>query len=316
MKEIGKIGFGTPALLSLDSERERQALLGAAFDAGITHFDTAPYYGYGEAERILGRFAVDRRDQITITTKFGIAPPSLPGGVSLVGTVKRLVKRFGPVRNILAKQAGKLVRRGAYGVEDARRSLEESLRSLRTEYIDVFLLHEGGAEDCTPELLAFLKDRKSAGVIVHFGVGSKFSKVNEVATRQRPFAGVLQFENSITRGNLQRLQCGSGGSFITHGALGQSFREVEQAVATDTSFRDLCSAALGANVMQQGILAAAMLHWARKDNPEGPVLFSSRSKQRVAAAVATLNDSAFADDQIARFADVIRNRFVSSCASD
>jgi aryl-alcohol dehydrogenase-like predicted oxidoreductase len=209
-----------------------------------------------------------------------------------------------------------MVRRGVYGVDDARRSLEESLRSLQTDHIDVFLMHEGGAEDCTPDLLAFLEDRQRAGVISRFGVGSEFSKVNQVATRQQQFAGVLQFENSILKANSQQLPRGSSSLFITHGALGQSFREVEQAVAADAAFRDLCSTLLGADVMQQDILAAAMLCWARQNNPEGSILFSSRSKRRVAAAAAALKQPAFAGDQMARFADGIWNHLVAACAPE
>jgi len=56
------------------SRRESLALLSAAWDAGVRHFDVAPLYGHGEAERILGSFLAGRRDEATIVTKFGIEP--------------------------------------------------------------------------------------------------------------------------------------------------------------------------------------------------------------------------------------------------
>ena len=72
-----RFGFGTTSLLGLDSEQDRLALLERAFDLGIRHFDTAPYYGYGEAEKVLGRFLKSRREAVTVTTKFGIQPPAV-----------------------------------------------------------------------------------------------------------------------------------------------------------------------------------------------------------------------------------------------
>src|SRR3712207_7513257 len=50
--------------------RSRQELLGSALDAGFTHFDTAPMYGEGMAERTLGQFLSRRlRQQVTLATK-------------------------------------------------------------------------------------------------------------------------------------------------------------------------------------------------------------------------------------------------------
>ena len=51
-----RLGMGTAALHHLSTERARQSLLAAALYAGITHFDTAPMYGEGLAERSLGQF--------------------------------------------------------------------------------------------------------------------------------------------------------------------------------------------------------------------------------------------------------------------
>ena len=72
------LGFGTTSFMSADSTQERLAILEAAYACGITHLDTAAYYGYGEAERLVGRFLSGKRDKVTITTKFGIEPTGLP----------------------------------------------------------------------------------------------------------------------------------------------------------------------------------------------------------------------------------------------
>src|SRR4051794_13157957 len=46
-------------------------LLRAAFDAGVTFYDTADTYGEGRGERLLAQAFAGRRDEITIATKFG-----------------------------------------------------------------------------------------------------------------------------------------------------------------------------------------------------------------------------------------------------
>src|SRR5579884_3484153 len=76
-KSACRVGFGTGGLLRIGSARRRQDTLAAALASGITHFDTAPLYGFGESERALGRFLQRRRSQVTLTTKFGLQPSAL-----------------------------------------------------------------------------------------------------------------------------------------------------------------------------------------------------------------------------------------------
>lgn len=301
-----KIGFGTTALLALSGQEEQQRLLHAALDAGITHFDTAPYYGYGEAEKILGRFIKDRRDQVTVTTKFGIQPPRLAGGGSVAGAVKRLVKNLGPVRKLLARQAGKMVQRAAFGADDAAKSLESSLRALQTDHIDIYLLHEAGPADTSEELLAFLEERKKQGIIGRFGTGSDFSKVSAMAATRPAFADVLQFENSVVRPNLRSLAETTGGALtITHGALGGSFRELDEALQKDAALRRSCSEVLAVDAGEARHLAAAMLLWAAHDNPQGMVLFSSSRIANLRANMEVWRERRFTFDQLEEFARLV-----------
>ena len=303
---IGKIGFGTTGLLALSGEGERQRLLGAALDAGITHFDTAPYYGYGEAEKILGRFIKGMRSRVTVTTKFGIRPPRLAGGGSVAGAVKRLVRHLAPLRKLLADQAGKMVQRGAFGAADAEESLEASLRALQTDHIDIYLLHEAGPGDTSDELLAFLEKKTEEGVIGRFGTGSEFARVAEIAATRPGFAGVLQFENSATRPNLRQLPAAGGPRLaITHGALGGSFREAMEAMGRDAGLRRRCSAALNADAGEPGRLAEAMLAWAAHANRDGAVLFSSSRTGRVRANAEALRSGSFSSSQIEEFGRAI-----------
>lgn len=305
-KEIGAIGFGTTSLLGLESEAARQRLLAEAFESGITHFDTAPYYGYGEAEKVLGNFIKDRRDCVTITTKFGIQPPRLAGAGSVAGAVKRLVKNLGPVRKLLALQAGKMVQRGAFSAADAEKSLETSLRSLQTDHIDIYLLHEAGLSDTSDELLAFLQKKQEQGVIGRFGVGSEFRKVREIACARPEFSAVLQFENSVRHHNLRAIALsGKRTLSITHGALGESFRQLRAALAVNSSLRGAISELLGADAAQPGVVSSAMLAWAAQDNPAGTVLFSSSRTDNMRANVRALRQDKFSPSTLGEFGRLV-----------
>ena len=63
-KTASRVGFGTGGLLRITSARGRQDTLAAALASGITHFDTAPLYGFGESERALGRFQNRRSNDL------------------------------------------------------------------------------------------------------------------------------------------------------------------------------------------------------------------------------------------------------------
>src|SRR5262245_50530975 len=61
---MSRLSFGTSRLHHVPSGKHRQSLLAAAFDAGFTHFDTAPLYGFGLAESDLGGFLKARRGRV------------------------------------------------------------------------------------------------------------------------------------------------------------------------------------------------------------------------------------------------------------
>src|ERR1700744_6008843 len=73
---LPRLGFGCSGLMASLDRFESARVLRSAAEAGISHFDVAPSYGYGEAEGVLGEFLRGRRDAFTVTSKFGIAPPS------------------------------------------------------------------------------------------------------------------------------------------------------------------------------------------------------------------------------------------------
>src|ERR1700744_1579779 len=146
-----RLGFGCSNLMGATSRRDSLRLLEAAFDAGIRHFDVAPRYGYGEAESCLGEFLQHHRGQITIATKYGILPPKKSAlirvGRSIAGPI---VKHLPSLKHPLAKTANAAPRNPSpptFTAAEAQASLHRSLIALRTDHIDLWLLHEAVAAD-------------------------------------------------------------------------------------------------------------------------------------------------------------------------
>ncbi|QNI36784.1 aldo/keto reductase [Edaphobacter albus] len=142
MLPLTVLGFGCSAMGGRVSRKDSLSALGSAFDAGINFFDTARSYGYGQAEGILGEFLAGRRDRVVVCTKFGILP-SLQGGWKqrLKPLARGLVKAFPGLRGAVRKQAGTQFVGGQFSVQTLHSSFETSLRELRTDYVDMLLLH-------------------------------------------------------------------------------------------------------------------------------------------------------------------------------
>src|SRR5688500_1772689 len=142
------LGFGCATLTSLNDRARAVALLREAHDLGIAHFDVARAYGLGHAEGILGEFLQGRRGAVTVTTKFGLQPPSggvagaVAGNQRLVGVAKAVLRRVPGLAAIARRRAQTMIAGGAFTAAEAERSLATSLRELRTDYVDLLLLHE------------------------------------------------------------------------------------------------------------------------------------------------------------------------------
>jgi len=147
-------------------------MLMAAVERGVNLFDTADIYGQGDSERVLGRLFRDRRDKVVFCTKAGLTLNSSQ-------TLIRLVK---PVVNPLLRR-WKRVRRGALAVRKSserncfdpgyiRGRVEKSLRRLRTDYLDLFLLHSPPETVIreSDELFEMLDGLVAGGHIRYYGV--------------------------------------------------------------------------------------------------------------------------------------------------
>ncbi|MFG3526665.1 aldo/keto reductase [Streptomyces sp. NPDC047917] len=134
--QLSVVGLGCNNFgMKLDAEASR-AVVAAALDAGITHFDTAEMYGDGKSEEYLGAALADRRDEAVIATKYLPRPqdePCTPGA---------LATRI-------------------------REACESSLRRLGTDRIDVYYQHYPDPEAPVEEVVETLDELVRAGKVLH-----------------------------------------------------------------------------------------------------------------------------------------------------
>ena len=144
---VSVVGLGTNNLgMKLDMDGSRE-VIDAAFDEGVTLFDTAD--SYGASEERLGELLQGRRDDIVLATKFGSDAARLGNG------------------------------NGAdWGARGSRRyvikAVEASLRRLRTDWIDLYQMHRPDPATPIEETLSALDDLVHAGKVRYLG-SSNFS---------------------------------------------------------------------------------------------------------------------------------------------
>ena len=163
MREIGRsgvaasaVGLGTWAIGGWmwggTDERESVAAIHASLDAGVTLIDTAPAYGLGRAEEIVGKALSGRRDKAVIATKCGLVWHTQQG-------------------NHFFDQDGRPVHRHL-GRESICHEVEQSLSRLGTDYIDLYITHWQDPTTPIEETMRALEDLRAAGKIRAVGASN------------------------------------------------------------------------------------------------------------------------------------------------
>jgi aryl-alcohol dehydrogenase-like predicted oxidoreductase len=138
----------------------------AALDAGVDWIDTAPFYGWGRAEELVGRAIVGRRDEMRILTK--------------CGTVRRADGRVAEDASPASVRAG----------------LQESLRRLGTDYVDVLQVHDPDPATPVEETWAAIADLIGEGLVGAGGLSNHPVELMERARAVAPVA-VVQHQYSL-----------------------------------------------------------------------------------------------------------------------
>ncbi len=169
--EVSAVGMGCMGFSHgygpAPSEEEAVRLIRLAYELGCTFFDTAEGYGPYVNEELVGRAVAPFRDRIVLATKF--SPLLLPG------------------QNV---PEGKLSRRGV------RRAVEDSLRRLRTDYIDLYYEHRVPEGKCVEEVALWMGELIREGKIRGWGQSQSTESQIRRAHAVTPLAAV-QSEYSI-----------------------------------------------------------------------------------------------------------------------
>jgi aryl-alcohol dehydrogenase-like predicted oxidoreductase len=150
--EVSAVGFGlwtvSTTWWGIEDEALAVRLLREAYDLGVTFYDTADTYGNGRGETILEEALGGVRDRIVIGTKFGY-----------------------DFYNHGDRREGQREIPQDFSVRHLDFALEQSLRRLNTDYIDVYLLHNPRSWAIeSDELFEALERHKVSGKVRHYGV--------------------------------------------------------------------------------------------------------------------------------------------------
>ena len=163
--DVSAVGFGAWAIGGWmwggTDDRKAVEAIHAAVDQGINLIDTAPAYGYGHSERVVGEAIHDRRDRVVLATKCGLVWDRKEGtfffhandeGATLRPSEKEIYKNLRP--------------------ESIRREIEQSLRNLRTDHVDLYQTHWQDPSTSMEDTLAELHRLKAEGKIRAIGASN------------------------------------------------------------------------------------------------------------------------------------------------
>ncbi len=170
--KVSEIGFGTWGLGGNSygpvDDTESKKALNFAFEKGVSFYDTSDLYGTGHSEELLGEVFKDVRDRVIIATKGGTLPHTgfyMPQDFS--------VKHF-------------------------KNALEESLRRLKTDYIDLYQMHSPTINDIEKnDVIETLENFKAQGKIRTYGISIRSPDDGKVAIEKYNFPVVQVNFNMI-----------------------------------------------------------------------------------------------------------------------
>ncbi|MFZ4893446.1 aldo/keto reductase [Plantibacter sp. Mn2098] len=208
--EVSALGYGAMGISVAYGPGDEQAGIAAihrAHELGVTFFDTAELYGWGENEQIVGRAVRSFRDEIVLATKFGFTPD--------YGRDSRPEH----IREVAAK----------------------SLRLLGVDHIDVLYQHRVDPEVPIEDVAGTVKELIDAGLVRYFGLSEADAETVRRAHAVQPVS-VLQSEYSLFERDVEQVlptldELGIG--FVPYSPLGRGFLTGTAKPAADYDEDDL-----------------------------------------------------------------------------
>ena len=213
--EVSALGLGCMGMSygygPAGDKKEMISLLRAAVERGVTFFDTAEVYGPFTNEELVGEALAPVREHVVIATKFGF----------------KITEE--------GKTAGADSR-----PERIRRVVEESLKRLRTDRIDLYYQHRVDLTVPIEDVAGTVKDLIKAGKVLHFGLSEPSAKTIRRAHAVQPVAAIQTeyslIERSPERNGVLRACEELGIGFVPWGPLGQGFLPGKMDVTAQSTF--------------------------------------------------------------------------------
>ncbi|MFE5336575.1 aldo/keto reductase [Isoptericola sp. NPDC056573] len=162
VSELGYGSMGTAVGYGPTDDTESVAAIRRAHDLGVTFFDTAEMYGWGEGEKLLGHALAPIRDEVVIATKFGFTQTFQPNSE----------------------------------VDHVRNVVDNSLRNLNVDAIDVLYQHTPDPSVPIEDVVGVMAEYVQAGKVKYLGLSNADEDTIRRAHAVHPIS-VLQNEYSI-----------------------------------------------------------------------------------------------------------------------
>ena len=211
--EVSELGFGCMSISGNygppADRNEGIRVIRDAYERGVTFFDTAEVYGPYVNEELVGEALASVRDKVKIATKFGF---KIDGTNGLDSRPERI-----------------------------RRVVEESLKRLKTDRIDLYYQHRVDLTVPIEDVAGTVKDLIKAGKVLHFGLSEPSAKTIRRAHAVQPVAAIQTEYSLIERspehnGVLQACE-ELGIGFVPWGPLGQGFLPGKMDVNAQSTLR-------------------------------------------------------------------------------
>jgi aryl-alcohol dehydrogenase-like predicted oxidoreductase len=317
------IGFGCAALLGRSGRKESLVALESAWEQGIRFFDTARAYGYGESEALLGEFLRGRRNQAVIATKFGILPAKPAAWKSFAKSAARSVLKLAPsAHKMLQKTAGSQFTHGQFTIPVLQQSIEESLRKLNTEAVDMLFLHAAPASVLEQQdLLDAMHRLVEQGKVRVAGLSGDPADVAIALERNPPQLGAMQFPcnvfdisaatnyarlNKSTSGNGERALVANHpfGGVARVGQTREALAALAQNASIPAELREKLSSA------DDGLLADVVLNVILRDSGIHVVIPAMMKPHHIRLNIEAVSRSRFTSAEIA----LVRQHFAGTPA--
>lgn len=282
-KKTSRLGLGTASLMREPSRQRRMYVLEAAYDVGFRHFDTAPLYGLGAAERELGDFLGRTTGDCTVATKYGLRPSELAKVLAKVQRPIRAVIRSSDTLRRAARKVGNAARTTvtAPTIDELDRSVTKSLCAMQLDFVDIVLMHDMPWNESSANLWEAVQSKALIPGVGLVGVAGDFDLLSGYPNeflRQLPLVQTVR--NSVSGQSSLNLP----NLIIHYGALSQGMNELSQHLRVQPKLRHELESIIGHEVTSLEQVADFICCLSLASSPESILLVgttTARHAQRV-----------------------------------